>query len=269
MDLIESEKNLIDHLTELTKDDWEKLFQLIPIIDRTKEFSKLIPSKKNPDGTLSMFHKEESSVVDKFRKVAYELGLVFDFYWSNWKQGEDILYNPNQDFKEIDTLTICKLFTVFIRNDRFNEGFLANYFSNGAMLKILRTLKENIDRSLPFIQSINRPEILKKLFSAGLEGGGFTIFLLENNKVVEKGGSGGILDENEDPHKSWENEYENWDEWWNSFMNKHKSYWFCFYPTFVDTEIKPLIKKFIDDYFEQNIHVERYKERWDEALTKK
>ncbi len=82
-----------------------------------------------------------------------------------------------------------------------------------------------------------------KLFEFGVEGGGSSVFKLPDNTVVERGDSGGFLDEEEDPHRSWEKVFDSWETWWRQFINKHQSSWICFYPIFMDEQVKPLIKE--------------------------
>ena len=50
-----------------------------------------------------------------------------------------------------------------------------------------------------------------KLFEFGVEGGGGSVFKLPDNPVVERGDSGGFLDEEEDPHRSWEKVFDRWE----------------------------------------------------------
>jgi hypothetical protein len=45
------------------------------------------------------------------------------------------------------------------------------------------------------------------LFEFGLEVGGATVYKLADNRVMEKGSSGGILYEDEDPIRKWNNGY--------------------------------------------------------------
>jgi len=86
------------------------------------------------------------------------------------------------------------------------------------------------------------------LFEFGAEGGSATVYKLQNNKVVERGSSGGILDEEEDPIKKWEKVYESWDNWWASFTIKHKTRWINFYPVFIHSDIKLMIKTEVDNF---------------------
>lgn len=105
------------------------------------------------------------------------------------------------------------------------------------------------------------------LFDFGTDGGGATVFKLLNNKVVERGSSGGILDEEEDPIKKREKIYESWEDWWASFTNKHKTRWINFYPLFIHSDIKPMIKAAIDNFQITDSNLSYLKDNWLEKLA--
>ena len=88
----------------------------------------------------------------------------------------------------------------------------------------------------------------KLLFEFGVDGGGAAVYLTENGKVVESGSSGGMMDEEEDPHKSWTKEFDSWTAWWADFKNEHKNFWPYFYPLYIDESIKAFIKIEIENF---------------------
>ncbi|OFX58697.1 MAG: hypothetical protein A2046_10195 [Bacteroidetes bacterium GWA2_30_7] len=66
------------------------------------------------------------------------------FDWVSWTEGSDIIKNKDTDYSKLSTEILCKLITVIIRANRFNEGYLVISFEKGIILKILKGLKQNI-----------------------------------------------------------------------------------------------------------------------------
>ena len=100
------------------------------------------------------------------------------------------------------------------------------------------------------------------LFEYGSSTGGAIVYRLHNNKVVEKGSSGGITGEDGDPIREWESEYDNWETWWQGFTNKHKEYWIWFYPVIIHEELKDFIKQAVDNYQFKVDNFDFYKKHW-------
>ena len=61
-----------------------------------------------------------------------------------WAEGKNILQDENQDYGLLEGLTICKLFTLIIRSDRFTEGTLVGCFEKGQIQKMVLALKEKV-----------------------------------------------------------------------------------------------------------------------------
>lgn len=137
--------NLPDHLKSLEKKDWAKLFELQDAIASTKEFGKLGESNVLQEGSLAFPHFSSAKIVDEFQEIAYELGLVINFDWSNWKEGKEILSNRTLNYRDLDVVILCKLITVIIRGDRFVDGTLKGAFENGIVQKIVSALEIKIE----------------------------------------------------------------------------------------------------------------------------
>lgn len=101
-----------------------------------------------------------------------------------------------------------------------------------------------------------------KLFKFGTEGGGATVYRLSSNEVIEIGSSGGMLDEEEDPIRRWEEKSPSWESWWSNFMSKHGAYWLFFYPIFIHEDIKSSIKESVDHYDSPDGSSYYHKETW-------
>jgi hypothetical protein len=138
-------EKLPGHIKSLSLGDWNKLFSLLSEIEHTKEFGKVKGGEELNDGSIKMLYWESSEIVDKFFHAVHELGIVPVFDWANWKEGKAIIHNPKQDFNSLDIVALCKLFTLIIRTDRFNDGFLVSAFQNGTLPKIICALKDKIN----------------------------------------------------------------------------------------------------------------------------
>lgn len=128
-------ETLPQHLETLTRKDWDKLFDLIPKIERKHVF------------------EEFSDIILETVGVIHDLKINPIFDWMGWKEGEVIINDTRFDYHSLDTTTLCKLLTSILRADRFTEGFLVNSFSNGTMLKICKALRHNI-------HSANIPDVV-------------------------------------------------------------------------------------------------------------
>lgn len=85
-----------------------------------------------------------------------------------------------------------------------------------------------------------------KLFEAGVDGGGFEVFRLEDGSVVETGSSGGMLDE--DPIIGWKNSYPDFETFFQKFKQSHNDFWICFYPVLIHEEVKVFIRSEVASY---------------------
>ena len=137
-------KDLEDRLKKISNSNWAKLFRLIAEIERTTSFGEMEGGDKNRDGSMTMPYVNPTKVVDDFLKISYEIGIIPVFDWTSWSEGRELINDRKTDYSKLNTVTLCKLLTVIIRADRFNEGFLVSCFENGIILKILKGLKQNV-----------------------------------------------------------------------------------------------------------------------------
>ena len=130
----------IKKIQELTKEDLQSLFNLIPEIKNTKTFYKEKP-KLNDGKTIEMRYPEEAEVVWKFHDLVYKIPIIISFDWPSWEEGREIINDDDYDFNSLDIVAICKLITAIVRNERFCEGALLSAFRNGTMLKLLLAIE--------------------------------------------------------------------------------------------------------------------------------
>jgi hypothetical protein len=133
-----------EHLKSLKSEDWSKLFNLFDQMHMDRNFWEIIEPEKLPDGTHTFPYYRETAVVDRFVHTCYELNIIPKFDWTVWTEGSDILNNTQQNYRDLDTVTLCKLITLVIRADRFNEGYLISCFEKGIFQKMVAALKDNI-----------------------------------------------------------------------------------------------------------------------------
>ena len=138
-------KNISSTVENISKKNWDKLFKLIPEIEKTKGFIQsggIVEDPNNPDGFMVTPIIEKKIVWDLERTLD-ELNLLIAFDWPNWDEGRKIA--SNQDFENKDTVTLLKLISAFIRNNRFCDGALAEKFEDKSIEKILKQIKKNIE----------------------------------------------------------------------------------------------------------------------------
>jgi hypothetical protein len=139
-------ENIDAHIKNLSKEDWDKLFSLIPIIESIKVFStggELIEDENDPD-SYEITPEHSHSIVYDFLDIMVELDLIIDFNWPEWDYGKNII--RKNEYKGLDTITLLKLISAFIRQDHFSYGEgLASRFEDRTIEKILKELKKNIE----------------------------------------------------------------------------------------------------------------------------
>jgi hypothetical protein len=138
-------KDFENNISKITAEQWQQLFDLIPVLSKTKVFAKSSGMKENSDGYLLFPHLINSEVVSEFQNLVYEIGLVNSFDWPSWEEGKQLLNDSAADFNKLDIKTLCMLITAIVRNDRFCDGSLVSFFENGTILKILKALKEKVN----------------------------------------------------------------------------------------------------------------------------
>lgn len=133
-----------ENIDKISKEDWKELIDLIPEILRTNIFGEVIDSSTEDEFFFPFINPTE--IVSKFHKIVYDKEIVLVFDWMKWEEGKDILENGVGDYNSFDFLTLVKLITTIVRNNRFCEGYLVSKFEDGTVLKILNRIKSIIDK---------------------------------------------------------------------------------------------------------------------------
>jgi len=136
------ENEYIEYIKSMTRKDFSSLLQLIPEIEKTKVFGKIREGSMQEHAVIFPL-LEEGEIVEKFRTISYDLKLVIPFNWGGWKEGKEV-YEKDSCYSDLDIVTLCKLITAIIRNDRFCEGFLISAFEEGKISRILHAMDRNL-----------------------------------------------------------------------------------------------------------------------------
>ncbi|CAN5754452.1 hypothetical protein BH10BAC3_BH10BAC3_12140 [soil metagenome] len=135
------------HLQHLRASDWAQLFSLLPEIERTQKFGEIEGAQTQADGSLIMPYWNSGEIVDTTMKLINQLQLYPIFDWVNWKEGQSMLSEKNLSFSELDIEILCKLLTIIIRKDRFQDGFLISCFKTGLMYNILKGIQNQVQKT--------------------------------------------------------------------------------------------------------------------------
>lgn len=119
---------------------WQPLLDLIPIIEKTRDFGEMRVLKNMEENTFSLPFIKESELLSQFRKVLVSLNILIAFNWKEWETGKLILQDK-RGVDGLDLIELCKLLTTIIRSDRFVEGNLVRCFESGLILKLLSRIR--------------------------------------------------------------------------------------------------------------------------------
>ncbi|MCB1177951.1 MAG: hypothetical protein KDK36_10265 [Leptospiraceae bacterium] len=132
----------ISRIESLNKGDFVRLLELIPQFQMNPDFGKM---EKGDESTGNLPFYAPSELVSEFLKIIEEMGIIIDFDWIKWNEGVEILKNPDYDFQSLNKVTLCKLITAIVKNDRFTEGYLLSKFNDGSLLKIIQTFETKFE----------------------------------------------------------------------------------------------------------------------------
>ena len=82
-----------------------------------------------------------ASLLISFRDMKF---LRYEFDWTQWTEGVEILDNKNTNYRELDSLTLRKLLFLISRANRFNEGLMKNFLKKGIIVEILLSLEKKL-----------------------------------------------------------------------------------------------------------------------------
>lgn len=74
-----------------------------------------------------------------------KLDLMPVFDWSAWEEGNLILQEAVPDFSKLEIITLCMLFSIIVRKERFCEGYLVTCFTDNTIPKIIKAIQNHVD----------------------------------------------------------------------------------------------------------------------------
>jgi hypothetical protein len=125
-----NDKEIKTHLESITRRDWDRLFDLLPEIEETKDFGEP--------------YIRTAPIVHKFGELVYNLDLVVKFSWDKWPKGTQAVENETINFNRYSATSLVKMIAYIMRMDHFDNGALIHYFNRGVMQKILLALRRKI-----------------------------------------------------------------------------------------------------------------------------
>lgn len=102
--------------------------------DRLRGLAALLPLFSGPGS-------DSDTAINALNEAAYRLGWVLtDFDWSEWAHGPECqaLVKDPASVASADPLTLARLLTSHLRQDRFCEGHLQAAFQDGHLTAIVR-----------------------------------------------------------------------------------------------------------------------------------
>ena len=137
-----SENN--EKVRALTQVEWQLLFNLIPVIEATEQFAVIEEGETLEDGTVELPYYQTAEVVGDLIDAIISLDFIPGWNWVEWEDADDILSEVEPNYAKYKIITLCKLLTLIVRADEFDEGFLVTNLEDGTVLKILKALKRKI-----------------------------------------------------------------------------------------------------------------------------
>ena len=125
-----------------TPESIKKILEFLPKFQGKKfKPGKWHPSEQIDKNTSTFPYYEYSISVRKFLHTLYDEGFIYPFDWGSWDYGVKLNRNPEL-LQKANLLTLRKLMTAHVRQDRFCEGHLAGIFENGLVIRLLERLQQ-------------------------------------------------------------------------------------------------------------------------------
>ena len=118
----------------------KRMAELLSEFEATPDAVRRIPRSFQIVGEPPIYLREHPAI-KKFTRLAQVDGWMWPFDWGSWYEGREIASNPEQ-ISNCDILTIRKLITALVRNERFCEGALQGAYKRGAINAILMRIQD-------------------------------------------------------------------------------------------------------------------------------
>ena len=138
------EKDSVAIINSYTRQDWQPLLELIPDIEKTESFGEWAGGTSKDGQSRQFPHFVQAPVISRFLEIANDMPILIVFNWMGWSEGREMINDKNFDFDSVDVPTKCKVISAIVRSERFAEGSLAEAFSSGQMLRILKSIEKQV-----------------------------------------------------------------------------------------------------------------------------
>ncbi len=128
-----NELKLNGPVDEVAGDSIDKLLALLPHFERG-EFAVTDAHYRQTGKYLPQ--------INLLCEKIFESGLALSFDWMSWKKTEAAAVLTAEGIARADLLTLRKILTYCVEQDRFFGGFLPMVCSNGLILAVLQRLQE-------------------------------------------------------------------------------------------------------------------------------
>ena len=133
-------QKLYDKSIEVPQESIDKVLSFLPYFSDNQKFTKDSCGELE-NGVLSIPYIDYSDKVLEFLKILYSTDFIVNFNWAKWDEGREIISN-NELIKQSDLLTLRKLLTAIVRNERFCEGVLIDAIENETIRIILESINK-------------------------------------------------------------------------------------------------------------------------------
>ena len=128
----------------LTNESIKKILTFSPYFLSNNNFGEWKGSE-NKDRINTIPHLIYADKVSEFIEVLHSTNFIISFNWSKWDEGKKIISDVKL-IKVVDLLTLRKLITAIVRNDRFCEGTLLNAIEDGIIQIVLKRLQQLLNK---------------------------------------------------------------------------------------------------------------------------
>ncbi|MBL7979094.1 MAG: hypothetical protein JNN12_12200 [Bacteroidetes Order II. Incertae sedis bacterium] len=126
----------IEVISKYSLEEWEPLMDFIRVLE--------IKYSSQDQGSKKIFETDSVELREFLNIIHYKTPIMIVFDWVNWMEGKRFLQKLDTDFSLFSIPDLCKLMTVLVRADRFNEGLLQSSLENGLIINLLKAVQSKL-----------------------------------------------------------------------------------------------------------------------------
>ncbi|HRR07818.1 MAG TPA: DUF6508 domain-containing protein [Rhodothermales bacterium] len=126
----------IEVISNYSLEKWKPLMDFINVLE--------LKYSTNKQYSKNIFQTHSVELRQFLDIVHHQIPIMIVFDWGNWTEGKKILQSIDTDLSSLSVPNLCKLITVLVRADRFNEGLLQSSLENGLILKLLKAIQSRL-----------------------------------------------------------------------------------------------------------------------------